>query len=74
MPYSTYLGGGGDESFPAIALDNSGDMIVVGSTSSVQLEGGNSGLTQDIFLTKFSGAGGDPIFTTIFGKSGCRRK
>ncbi|WP_374008259.1 hypothetical protein [Delftia lacustris] len=59
---STYLGGGGDDSLPTLALDTStGDVLVAGSSTSVDFPGSAGGAqpglagSQNVFITRLSG-------------------
>jgi gliding motility-associated-like protein len=68
--YATYLGGSGDEQPHSLIVDNSGDLVVAGRTSSSNfptvpvLPAGlfGSGGGFDIFISKF-----DPTGTTLIG-------
>jgi uncharacterized repeat protein (TIGR01451 family) len=76
--YSTYLGGGGDDSGSSIAIDNSGNVYVTGTTASVNFPTrspafpNNKGLA-DIFVTKIDPAGANIIYSTYIGGSGLDR-
>lgn len=78
LVYSTYLGGGGDDSGSSIAIDNSGNVYVTGSTASVNFPtknpafANNKGLA-DIFVTKIDPAGANIIYSTYIGGSGLDR-
>lgn len=65
--YSTYLGGSGDDAGLDIAVDDSGNAYVVGSTSSAEfsLLGGNNA-----FVTKLNPAGNVRVYLAALGGSG----
>lgn len=72
--YSTYLGGSGDDNGRAIAVDDSANAYVTGSTTSVDFPvvspvhsyaGG-----QDVFITKLDTTGSGPVYSTYLGGSG----
>jgi hypothetical protein len=72
--YSTYLGGGGEESGEGIAVDVSGKAYVTGFTSSADFptlnpyqsyQGGS-----DVFVTKLSSTGNSLIYSTYLGGAG----
>ena len=74
--YSTYLGGGGNEQFHAIAVDQSGNAYVTGTTSSMNFPTTpgsfdttlNGGLgAQDGFVTKLDAAGATLLYSTYLG-------
>jgi hypothetical protein len=73
--YSTYLGGnGGDESF-AIAVDNSGNAYVTGSTASADFPTVNAvqpalGGDIDAFVAKLTPNGSQLLYSTYLGGSG----
>jgi len=50
LVYSTYFGGSGGESFPALAVDGSGNAYITGTTTSVDFP-----LTQNAYRTSCSG-------------------
>jgi hypothetical protein len=74
LVYSTYLGGSADDGSSAIAVDNYGDIFVTGNTSSTDFPlinpFDNTNENGDIFITKFSPAGNDIIFSTYLGGNG----
>src|SRR5438067_2490350 len=76
--YSTFLGGGGDDSGSSIAVDTSGNVYVAGTTASTNFPTRtpafvtNKGLS-DIFVTKIDSAGANIIYSTYIGGSGLDR-
>lgn len=78
LVYSTYLGGSGDDLGSSIAVDNSNNVYIAGTTSSVNFPlhnsafGSNAGLA-DIFVTKVDAAGANIIYSTYIGGSGLDR-
>jgi aldose sugar dehydrogenase len=78
LVYSTYLGGGGDDSGSSIAIDANGNVYVAGTTASVNFPTkspvfpNNKGLA-DIFVTKIDPAGANIIYSTYIGGSGLDR-
>ncbi|MEW6666602.1 MAG: SBBP repeat-containing protein [Thermodesulfobacteriota bacterium] len=75
LAYSTYLGGSGLDKAECIALDNSLNIYVKGSTTSNNFptlnpyQGGNAG-GNDVFVTKFNPSGSALIYSTYFGGTG----
>ncbi len=73
LVFSTYLGGSASDSATSIAVDNSGNSFVTGSTSSNDFPTKNafndtfSGIT-DAFIAKFNGIG-SLVFSTYLGGS-----
>jgi uncharacterized protein (TIGR03437 family) len=81
--YSTFLGGSGDDSVTAIAVDATGAVYVTGTTSSSNFpvtsnafQGGNAGplinnsaerVVGDAFVAKLAPTGGSLIFSTYLG-------
>jgi len=57
LVYSTYLGGGGDDTGWDIAVDGSGNVYVTGTTGS------------DVFVTKLSSSGNSLVYSTYLGGS-----
>ena len=78
LVYSTYLGGGGDDSGSSIAIDGSGNVYVAGTTASLNFPtngpafANNKGLA-DVFVTKIDPAGANIIYSTYIGGSGLDR-
>jgi hypothetical protein len=78
--YSTYYGGGGDDSGRSIAIDSAGSVYLAGQTSSTTLPGINSTSIQtangggfspyDAFVTKLNPAGTAIVYSTFLGNSG----
>jgi hypothetical protein len=74
LPYSTYLGGNGDETGNSIAVDSAGNAYVTGSTRSTNFPTANAFQhtfvgVQDVFVTKFNPAGSALIYSTYLGGS-----
>jgi len=75
LVYSTYLGGGGNDSGNGIAVDSAGDAYVTGYTDSTSfptknpLQAANAG-SIDAFVTKLSSTGGALVYSTYLGGSG----
>lgn len=74
LAFSTYLGGSGEENSVGIAVDNLGNAMVSGGTSSADfptflaLDSTLSG-DSDAFLTKIAGDGTSILFSTYLGGS-----
>lgn len=73
--YSTYLGGGSDESGTGLALDSVGNAVVSGNTASwnFPLAGTPFQSTlvfRDYYVTKINSSGSALIFSTLFGGNG----
>ena len=75
--YSTYLGGTGNDSATAIAVDFPGSAYVAGNTTSADfptLDGFQSRIgrsnRQSVFVTKFDSGSGMPVYSTYLGGSG----
>jgi len=73
LVYSTYLGGGNDETGQDIAVDDSGSVSVTGTTfstdfptSSSPLQASFAGVT-DAFVTKLDAAGASLVYSTFLG-------
>ncbi|MES2567611.1 MAG: PKD domain-containing protein [Bacteroidota bacterium] len=74
--YSTYLGGSDNESPQSIVVDNIGELIVFGRSSSVNfpitssvIQSANAGGT-DLIITKFNTTGTGLVASTFLGGSG----
>jgi hypothetical protein len=75
--FSTYLAGTGTDAIAAITTDASGNILVTGYTTSVdfptknpiQSALGNSGSSQDAFITKMDPTGKTLIYSTYLGGS-----
>jgi len=76
LVYSTFLGGSGDDRGQSVAVDSSGNAIVVGVTASVDFPVVNAiqtnfaGGLYDIFVTKLSPDGATKQFSTYLGDTG----
>ena len=75
FPYSTYLGGSGNDTGNAIVLDSKGNIYVDGVTSSrdfptVKAVQGSLGGLSNAFMSKISDDGSKLIFSTYLGGSG----
>ena len=74
--YSVYLGGSGDDRGQSIAVDSSGNAVVVGLTASTNFPTANAiqtnfaGGTYDVFVTKLSSDGATKLFSTYLGGDG----
>lgn len=71
LTYSTFLGGSGNDSGYAIALDSAGDAFVTGSTASSAFPttGGQASLAggSDVFVTKLNPAGTALLYSVYLG-------
>ncbi|UCG03866.1 MAG: SBBP repeat-containing protein [Candidatus Heimdallarchaeota archaeon] len=76
LEYSTYLGGSGEDSGHAIAVDSLNNAYVTGRTSSddfdttINAYNGTYSGSYDAFVTKIVAAGNDLAFSTYLGGSG----
>jgi hypothetical protein len=78
LPFSTFIGGSGDDTTNGIALDPFGNIYVVGSTTSDKdfsvpgrsFNTGYNGGKSDIFVAKYSPNGQDLLWTTFLGSHG----
>ena len=74
--YSTYLGGSGNDSVSAIAVDSSGNVYVAGGTSSSNFPTMNplqptiGGLYDNAFVAKLNASGSALVYSTYLGGSG----
>jgi Beta-propeller repeat len=75
IAYSSYLGGSGNETASAITTDSLGNIVVAGSTTSVDfpttnpIQAANEGGT-DGFVTKFNSTFTGTLYSTYLGGSG----
>ncbi len=75
LEYSTYLGGGGDDTANGIAVDSKGSAYIAGETSSTNFptqsayQGTLLG-TYNAFVTKLTPAGNALVYSTYLGGSG----
>jgi hypothetical protein len=75
--YSTFLGGSGNETGFAIAVDSAGNAYITGNTSSTTFPGVGAGSIQptygggdtDVFVTKINAAGSAIVYSTFLGGS-----
>jgi uncharacterized protein (TIGR03437 family) len=71
--YSTYLGGGGEDSGRGVAVNTGGNAFVAGITNSPDFNTRNplqatiTGAAEDAFLAKLSADGASVLFSTYFG-------
>jgi hypothetical protein len=76
LAYSTYLGGSGDDSGHAIAVDGGGNAYVVGTTTSDDFPTtggvvqGNFGGGEDAFVTEVDSTGTGKVYSTYLGGTG----
>ena len=70
--WSTYLGGTGDDSVQAVAVDGAGNVHLSGGTGSIDFPLHQAAQTQpaEIFAAKLRGDGSELIFSTYTGGSG----
>jgi hypothetical protein len=72
--FATYLGGSGDDYAHAVAYDASGNIYVVGQTTSsnfpLQSAFQSTNYGTDAFLTKFNAAGTSLLYSTYLGGNG----
>jgi RHS repeat-associated protein len=74
LVYSTYLGGSGDDEAQDVAVDNAGNVYVIGHTVSNDFpvgnpaQGGRSG-NYDVFVTKLNPEGTSIVYSTYLGGS-----
>ena len=78
LVFSTYMGGGDDDSGQGIALDSTGDVCITGSADSPDYPTTpgaydttqNSPLLGDVFVTKLDPTGSALVYSTFLGGSG----
>jgi hypothetical protein len=79
LVYSTYLGGEGDDSGQAIAVDATGNAVVVGSTLSLQFPTTSGAFSQSplasnanglVFVSKFDPTGTEALYSSYIGGTG----
>ena len=75
LVYATYIGGSGDDRGQSIAVDSSGNAVVVGFTTSADFPVTNALQTNlaggyDIFVTKLSPDGATRLFSSYLGGVG----
>jgi hypothetical protein len=79
LVYSTYLGGEGDDSGQAIAVDSAGNAIIAGSTLSLQFPTTSGAITPGplasnangvTFVTKIDPTGANELYSSYVGGSG----
>src|SRR6266568_4865934 len=74
LVYSTYLGGGSSDYIGGIAVDGSGNVYVVGDTTSLDFpthtpyQSASAGL-RDVFVTKLDPSGSSLVYSTYLGGS-----
>src|SRR6266567_548143 len=74
LVYSTYLGGGSSDYIGGIAVDGSGNVYVVGDTTSLNFptntpyQSASAGL-RDVFVTKLDPSGSSLVYSTYLGGS-----
>jgi hypothetical protein len=74
LVYSTYLGGSGADYGNSIAVDGANEAFVTGYTSSIDfptaspIQANNAG-KEDVFVTKYNGAGTALLYSTYLGGS-----
>jgi hypothetical protein len=79
LVYSTYLGGEGDDTGQAIAVDAAGNAVVVGSTLSLQFPTTSGAFSQSplasnanglVFVTKLDPTGTEALYSSYIGGTG----
>ena len=71
--YATYFGGSGDDFLGNIAVDSSGNLYVVGDTSSLNFPTKNAydatrnGTNESVVVSKFNASGSNLVFSTYIG-------
>lgn len=72
LNYSSYLGGSGDDLGAGVGVDGSGNVFVVGTTSSANFPTSSAAQStlrgnQDVFVTKVNAAGNAVLYSTYLG-------
>ncbi|HRQ38945.1 MAG TPA: SBBP repeat-containing protein [Chloroflexota bacterium] len=69
--YSTYVGGDGSDKGKGIAVDNAGNMYIIGETGSDNFLGSGLSISgfSDIFVAKFNPAGTSLLYLTLIGST-----
>ena len=76
LEYASYLGGGGEDQSPGIAVDSGGSAFVAGFTASLDfpsaspLQPANAGGDYDAFVLKLDPSGSSVVYATYLGGSG----
>ena len=72
LTYSSYLGGGGSEVSPKVAVDTGSNIYVAGSTGSANFPSATGSLagTSDAFVAKLNPAGSGIVYATYLGGGG----
>ncbi len=75
LVYSTYLGGGGDDQCYGVAIDNTGNVYVTGTTEATDfptknpIQSARQG-DSDAFVTKINAVGNEILYSTYLGGEG----